>query len=464
MRPFSGAESPDRPERPVFRNIGSLCLALLVPAAMIGLALLVFSARKLPQPRQNAPIYLIILDPLPSGSFRQPLVDRLSAFQTLRENGVFGAITDPGGRDAIAACMELVTGKETAGILGAGIRLDPATRTPEPRSIHSGVRTATLQEITRWHHRSVYIDETSGTDTLPLEGLHIMEWRRGETPVMTYLSACDSELTALRARIPEKSVIALVCPGTTRKASHVFRLNAWLAQQGFLTTDASGRIDWSRTAAFAADQGEYGIRINRSALYPDAPVSDDGFRDLRRDVATALKAYCPGNDEIPLCRTLTPGQDRYPGRLDGDYADLEFTPREPWTDLAIDLDILSPCGGSGCLVENNSEETVVFSADGGFMILSGPPFQKNRQFGTESPGANPNHFLNTDLTPTLLFVMDLPIGRDMTGRVLRPILSNEWEANPIRFIATHDRIDPRVIQPRFDDRSARQGEGNVRGD
>ncbi|GEM_PF-7069231 len=464
MRQISGIESPVGPERHIFRYIGSFFLAMLVPSAMIGLAILVFSSRDLPEPRQNAPIYLIFLDPLPSGSFRQIIgEDRLPAFEALQTRGVLGTIADREVRDEIAARMQLVTGKDSVDILGAGIRLDPTTRTPCPRSIHAGVRTATLQEIARWNHRPVYIGESSDADSLTHNGLHIMEWCRGETSVAIYLTDCNSKLAAIQSRIPEKAVMAVVCPGELRKASHVFRLNAWLAQQGFLSFDGSGGIDWSKTSAFGVNQGEYGIRINRNSLYPGAPVSDTGFRDVRRSVAASLKVFCPGNDEIPLCRTLMHGQERYPERLDGDYPDIEFAPRDPWTDLAIDVRNPSACEGSECLTANNSDETVVFSADGGFLILSGPPFQKNRQFGTGAPGAHPNRFHNTDLTPTLLFVMDLPIGRDMTGRVLRPILSNEWEANPIRFITTHDRIDPRVSQPRFDDLAAGQGEGDVRG-
>ncbi len=72
------------------------------------------------------------------------------------------------------------------------------------------------------------------------------------------------------------------------------------------------------------------------------------------------------------------------------------------------------------------------------MVLSGSPFV---------PIPEGEELLTTDIAPTVMFLMDVPVGRDMHGRVIKPALTDEWLLKPVTTIDSHSREDPRVEQP-----------------
>jgi hypothetical protein len=67
----------------------------------------------------------------------------------------------------------------------------------------------------------------------------------------------------------------------------------------------------------------------------------------------------------------------------------------------------------------------------GIVILSGPSFRKNHEIS----GAT-----LLDITPTLLYSFQIPIGRDMEGKVLFDAFHPEYiKSNPPKLIASHDK-------------------------
>lgn len=432
---------PVRPGRRILHWIFTGIYALLVPGAMIALAISFFSARPHPSPHLTAPFYLMIIDPVPSGLVDSMLSqNRLPAFAALLHSGIRCDLIQRSAGDFTSACMELVTGKDASAILGAGIRIDPTTRAPLNRSFLTTTRTATILDIARWNHWCVITGPNDRCDAI--RRLVVTQWAREGELAESYLERCDAELTALRGRAEEGSVFILANPMTTRVATHVFRINAWLVQNGFQLISESGAIDWSRSVAFGASSEELGIRINRRPLFTNAPVDVSDIRAIQHDVASRLKAFIPDEAEGLLCDTISYGQTVYPERPDGDYPDILFTPGAAHRDLAIDVTPPSLDDRSSCVNRNISDDIVVTTAVGGFVLMAGPPFLEARRFES---------ILNIDIGPTVLFLMDIPVGRDMRGRLLRIGLSKPWEANLIRFINTWDRVDPRVEQPRFDE-------------
>jgi predicted AlkP superfamily phosphohydrolase/phosphomutase len=64
----------------------------------------------------------------------------------------------------------------------------------------------------------------------------------------------------------------------------------------------------------------------------------------------------------------------------------------------------------------------------GIIIAAGPPIRHGT--AAEPPGL-------LDVTPTVLYLLGLPAGRDMTGRVITEMLTPDWmQAHPERRIAT----------------------------
>lgn len=55
-----------------------------------------------------------------------------------------------------------------------------------------------------------------------------------------------------------------------------------------------------------------------------------------------------------------------------------------------------------------------------------------------------------DITPTILYLLGLPIGRDMDGRVIEIVVSDEFlDSYPIRFVNTHE--DFRFFEKKYED-------------
>ena len=77
----------------------------------------------------------------------------------------------------------------------------------------------------------------------------------------------------------------------------------------------------------------------------------------------------------------------------------------------------------------------------GVLIAAGPPFRKS---GGEIPSPGdlaPAKLVGTvvDLTPTLLAIKGVPLGKDFDGQPLTDLIDPAWlEARPFRFVASHD--------------------------
>jgi hypothetical protein len=57
------------------------------------------------------------------------------------------------------------------------------------------------------------------------------------------------------------------------------------------------------------------------------------------------------------------------------------------------------------------------------------------------PGALLQQASVLDVAPTILYLMGLPVGRDMEGRVLTEMLDEEFtRAHPLSFISSYDAV------------------------
>ena len=66
----------------------------------------------------------------------------------------------------------------------------------------------------------------------------------------------------------------------------------------------------------------------------------------------------------------------------------------------------------------------------GILILRGPDVRENVRL---------SHASIIDITPTLLYLLNLQVGRDMDGRVLQEAFTSQaLAARKIQYVATHD--------------------------
>lgn len=96
---------------------------------------------------------------------------------------------------------------------------------------------------------------------------HIL-WGKHENELLTYYKAVDEAIGAARKREPQASIVVMSDHGFTT-FDHAVHLNAWLRQEGLLTTDRAGRIDWAQTRAWA---------LGLNALYVFNPTDTGEIR------------------------------------------------------------------------------------------------------------------------------------------------------------------------------------------
>ncbi len=90
---------------------------------------------------------------------------------------------------------------------------------------------------------------------------------------------------------------------------------------------------------------------------------------------------------------------------------------------------------------STASKPVPLASNRTLLLLSGPPVAKGVDAGRGSLA---------DVTPTILRLLDLPVGADMDGRVLEKVLRPQWlTAHPERVVETHDADwNPQTRYPR----------------
>lgn len=185
--------------------------------------------------------------------------------------------------------------------------------------------------------------------------------------------------------------------------------NAWAEH------DVETIINHKRTSAYFARSSEQGIHIKR-----DVVRSEKEYNRLRNEIKHKLLAYRDENDGRAVLENVYFPQEIYSG---------------PFTDEAPDL-ILIPA--EGCSLESHFSllNSVSLRSDKSPMGIHHPDgiflsIGKHMKKGKTITKAN-----IIDIAPTILYAMDVPIPKDMDGKVLFDIFSKDFvEAKPIEYAA-----------------------------
>jgi predicted AlkP superfamily phosphohydrolase/phosphomutase len=208
-----------------------------------------------------------------------------------------------------------------------------------------------------------------------------------------------------------------------RIAGMLPKLRTW-----FETLDEA-KIDWSKTSAYVneAYRSSPAIWLNRLQEMTDAEA--DELRDRIEEIMLALVDPETGD---PVISSLERPQEIYHGPHAEKAPDL----LPSWWRDGFLLDQSSPAACGQPNVERSTtpiEGGVEFAAShrlDGVLMMSGGPIHADFSFD----GAK-----IVDVTPTVLYLMGLPIPDDMDGRVLVEAIDPEFLAtHPIRFEAVDD--------------------------
>lgn len=208
-----------------------------------------------------------------------------------------------------------------------------------------------------------------------------------------------------------------------RIAGMLPKLRTW-----FETLDEA-KIDWAHTSAYVneAYRSSPAIWLNRLQELTDAEA--DELRDRIEEIMLALVDPKTGE---PVISSLDRPQEIYHGSHAEKAPDL----LPSWWRDGFLLDQSSPAAPGRPNVERSTtpiEGGVEFAAShrlDGVLMMSGGPIHADFSFKDAKI---------VDVTPTVLYLMGLPIPDDMDGRVLVEAIEPEFlAANPIRFEAVDD--------------------------
>jgi len=175
-------------------------------------------------------------------------------------------------------------------------------------------------------------------------------------------------------------------------------------------------VVWSKTKAFAS---MYGIRVNLKGREPGGIVeAGKAYQDLTREIAKALEGIVnPMNGKRLLTECIAKEEVFSGPHLDGspdlflDLAGISFLPTENWSI------------GETCILRKKCPFSGTHRIEGIF-IAGGPPILRGKLM-------SPVRIM--DILPSILYLFDIPIPRDIDGNV---ILEAMVEKRPVRLQAS----------------------------
>lgn len=173
-------------------------------------------------------------------------------------------------------------------------------------------------------------------------------------------------------------------------------------------------IDWSRTMAYATT---IGININLKGREPSGIVNVgdyDRMCEKIRDELYQLK----DKDGREIIDTVYRREEIYSGPYVNEAADIIYLFKD--THYLPQLDVFYPSIFQEIPLNTIVTGHHISSKADGIIMMKGPAIK---------PGAKINDAHIMDITPTILYLMGLPVPKNMDGRILTGFLKEEFVAN-----------------------------------
>ncbi len=297
----------------------------------------------------------------------------------------------------------------------------------------------------------------------------------------------DAGLETIVAQLPEPRTVIIMSDhgfGPCHKQVH---LDRWLQQEGYLVCSSSrqlpanmlarlwtaaskrlprsvkdllkhslpslrrqlasylmfNRVDWANTTAFAISSQHGYIYLNRHDRFTEGAVAPDEVDGICTELSARLRSFLDPDTGESVVDRVVRTQDLYPGPATADLPDLIVLWRDGYIarEQAGRTPRDAPSSEHPVLIEPVGESFSDWSGShrmDGIFLAQGPTLT--------CPGRVREARL-IDLAPTLLYLLDQPIPRDMQGRVLDEIIHPQYLAShPIqRTPGSH----PTAPQPEF---------------
>jgi len=276
-----------------------------------------------------------------------------------------------------------------------------------------------------------------------------------------FYATLDEAVGQLVAEAGRETTVIVLSDHGFQAAAWQFRVDDWLADQGWLARQAGrsrltrlvrrfdtpwvrhlrrrlvkdisqhfaafapgGTVDWSRTVAFGPWNEQQGVRLNVRGREPEgivAPGTD--YESLRDEICRALLEATAPQTGLPVVAQVWRREEIYDGPFLDEMPDLVLALHPPFAASPLQPGLWSPTGwGSG-------DHSLT-----GMTILRGPAIAPGRVEGSNL----------IDVVPTALYLLGQPLPASIDGQVLTPALDGAFvAAHPIRYQEAGD-LGPEV--------------------
>jgi predicted AlkP superfamily phosphohydrolase/phosphomutase len=231
-----------------------------------------------------------------------------------------------------------------------------------------------------------------------------------ETAILDYYKYLDGRIGELLARVGEETVVLVISDHGAKRMKGAFCINEWLIREGDLVLKEEPRrganiektpVDWPKTKVWG--WGGYYARLffNVEGREPQGIIKPEDYEKEREAMIERLMAIRGPNGEAWATRVIKPNE--YFAEVRGDYPDLMVYFDDLYWRSAGTLGY-----GALYLAENDTGPDDAVHAQEGMYILYDPRRKESRRLDIDI----------TDVAPTVLAAMGLPVPADMRGKVL----------------------------------------------
>jgi predicted AlkP superfamily phosphohydrolase/phosphomutase len=173
-------------------------------------------------------------------------------------------------------------------------------------------------------------------------------------------------------------------------------------------------VDWRRTRAYSYGRHYGSVFLNLKGREPQGAVAVDDYERVRDELIEAVSDYIDPELQRPIVGECVRREEVYEGGRFEEAPDVVLLPKDP-SDIFYGL---SDFGSSRIW-----DETYRYSGmhrPEGLLIAAGPGVRQGEHFDSASL---------TDIAPTILYWMGLPVPTDMDGRALVDMMTEGHAAS-----------------------------------
>jgi predicted AlkP superfamily phosphohydrolase/phosphomutase len=187
-------------------------------------------------------------------------------------------------------------------------------------------------------------------------------------------------------------------------------------------------VDWKRTVAYAISGGVYGgAYVNLKGREPQGAVEPKRYEEVRSRIAEVLAGLRHPADGGALISEVIKREEIYSGKFLEEAPDLYFLPRDPTVGVFGDFEF-----SSNKVVEPASHSISAQHRMHGIFLAKGPGIKQ----GVEVEGMRV-----IDVTPSLMYMMGLPIPKGLDGRLYDGVfLPEELSGRPPVYFDLEDVV------------------------